>query len=91
MHGRQNWAVGRSRCNTHYLRKAAARGLAEASRAALGGGGREWGAVGAGAVQVLPNAHAMFVFGVFVEPLRLAIGVLLACPITFVANLAFCR
>lgn len=40
-----------------------------ATRAALGGGGREWGAVVAGAVQVLPNAHAMFVFRVFVEPL----------------------
>jgi len=42
-------------------------------------------------VQVLPDAHTVFVFGVVVEPLGLGVGVLLACALAFAAYRVFWR
>jgi cell division protein FtsW (lipid II flippase) len=42
-------------------------------------------------MQVLPDAHTVFVFRVLVEPLGLAVGVLLACALAFVVHRVFRR
>jgi len=41
------------------------------------------------AVQVLPDAHTVFVFRLTVEPLGLTVGVVIACALAFAAYRVF--